>query len=80
MGGVDNLSRLIVPYCIQRKRVQSYRKIAEIFIELAIYNGYIVWNKLNNSKHDQKKFREEFVRTITRRPQRLMVAQKILYD
>ena len=45
MGGVENLIRVIVPYCVQRKGMKWYRKIAALFIELAIYNTYIVWKK-----------------------------------
>ena len=42
MGGVDNLSCVIIPYSIQRKGLKWYRKIGELFLELAIYNSYIV--------------------------------------
>ena len=76
MGGVENLIHVIVPYCVQRKGMKWYRKIAVIFIELAIYNTYIVWKKLNNFKNEQKIFREQLIKVFvmyhvhgTRNPQ-----------
>ena len=65
MGGVDLLSRVIVPYPIQLKGANRwYRKIAELFIELSIYNAFILWKKLNNSTKTQLIFREEFIQEI----------------
>lgn len=32
MGGVDNLSRVIVPYCLARKGIKRYRKLAELLL------------------------------------------------
>ena len=65
MGGVDLLSRVIVPYPIQLKGANRwYRKIAELFIELSIYNVFIVWKKLNNSTKTQLIFREEFIQEM----------------
>ena len=65
MGGVDLLSRVIVPYPIQLKGTNRwYRKIAELFIELSIYNAFILWKKLNNSTKTQLIFREEFIQEM----------------
>ena len=65
MGGVDLLSRVIVPYAIQLKGAKRwYRKIAELFIELSIYNAFILWKKLNNSTKTQLIFREEFIQEM----------------
>ena len=65
MGGVDLLSRVIVPYPIQLKGANRwYRKIAELFIELSIYNAFILWKKLNNSTKTQLIFREEFIQEM----------------
>ena len=65
MGGVDLLSRVIVPYPIQLKDANRwYRKIAELFIELSIYNAFILWKKLNNSTKTQLIFREEFIQEM----------------
>ena len=64
MGGVDNLSRVIVPYCIQRKGLKWYSKIAELFLEIAVYNSYIVYCKLANTPVTQLKFRENLVKAL----------------
>ena len=65
MGGVDNLSRVIVPYCLQRKGIKWYRKIAELFLEICLYNAYIEFTKLNpDTGITQLKFRENIVNTI----------------
>ena len=65
MGGVDNLSRVIVPYCLQRKGVKWYRKIAELFVETCIYNAYIAYCKLNPTcKWTQLQYRQELVNLI----------------
>ena len=43
MGGVDLLSRVIVPYSSQQKGGNKwYRKIAELFTELSVHNAFIV--------------------------------------
>ena len=62
MGGVDTLSRVCIPYSIQRKGLKWYRKLAELFIEFCIYNSYIVWKKLNNSTSTQ--YRQNLVKVI----------------
>ena len=41
VGGVNNLSRVIVTYYIQRKGLNWYHKITKLFIENAMYNPYI---------------------------------------
>ena len=65
MGGVDLLSRVIVPYSIQQKGGNKwYRKIGELFIELSLYNAYIVWKNLNNSTATQLDFRRELINEI----------------
>ena len=41
--GVDLLSCVIVPYSIQQKGGNKwYRKIAELFVELSVYNAFVV--------------------------------------
>ena len=65
MGGVDSLSRVIIPYSIQRKALKWYKKIGEHFLDFAIYNAYIIWKKANiQLKDDQLKFRMNLVKTI----------------
>ena len=51
MGGVDLLSRVIIPYSVQRKGVKWYRKIAELFVDAAVYNSYVIYKKLNPDEH-----------------------------
>ena len=65
MGAFDFLSPVIVPYSIQQKGGNKwYRKIAELFIELSVYNAFIVWKKLNNSTKTQLIFRHELIQEI----------------
>ena len=47
MGGVDTLSRVINPYSIQLKGLKWYRKVAELFIDVSIYNAFVIWQNLN---------------------------------
>ena len=49
MGGIDNLSRVLDPYSYQRKSLKWYRKIAELFLDVSIYNSFVVWREPNNS-------------------------------
>ena len=53
MGGVDNLSRIIDPYNIQRKGRKWYRKLAKLFIEIAVHKSFILWKKTNNPNIDK---------------------------
>ena len=41
MGGADCLSRVLDTYSCQRKSLKWYRKIAELFLDVSIYNW--VW-------------------------------------
>ena len=57
IGGVDTLSRVIIPYRIQRKDGNKwYRKIGELFIEIVIFR------KSNQTR--QLKFRQELIREL----------------
>ena len=57
IGGVDTLSRVIIPYSIQRKDGNKwYRKIGELFIEIVIFR------KSNQTR--QLKFRQELIREL----------------
>ena len=64
MGGVENLSRVLVPNGLARRGVKWYRKLAEVFIDFAIYNSFIVWKKINNSKKTHFQFRDSLVNAI----------------
>ena len=50
MGGVDNLRRVIDSYAVQGNGLKWYRKLAELFVEICIYNSYIVYKGLNRGK------------------------------
>ena len=41
------LSRVINPYSIQLKGLKWYRKVAELFIDVSIYNAFVIWQNLN---------------------------------
>ena len=63
MGGVNNLSQVIIPYNIQRKGGNKwYRKIGELFIEIAIYNAFVIFQKSHQTT--QLKFRQELIREL----------------
>ena len=64
MGGVDNLSRNLDPYSCQRKTLKWYRKLAELFIEISIYNSYVIWKELTTSHATHLSFRQMLVREI----------------
>ena len=61
MGGVDTLSRVLIPYSSQRREIKWYRKIAELFVDMCIYNAYIPWKKLNLDQNlvDHLRFRKQ---------------------
>ena len=64
MGGVDNLSRVIDPYSCQRKSLKWYRKLAELFIDISVYNSYIVWKEINSSTETHLNFRQMIIKEI----------------
>ena len=65
MGGVDTLSRVIIPYSIQKRGIKWYRKIGELFFDISMYNAFIVWRKLNpQRKESNLDFRMELIKTI----------------
>lgn len=45
MGGVDRTDQLMQPYEIPRKSMKWYKKVALHFIQLAMLNSYIVYQK-----------------------------------
>ena len=46
MRGVHLVSRFIIPYNSQRLDVKWYQKLPELFIELSVYNSFIIFRKL----------------------------------
>ena len=58
--GIDNLSQVIIPYNIQRKGGNKwYRKIRELFTEIAIYNAFVIFQESHQTT--QLKFRQELI-------------------
>ena len=43
MGGVDLLSRVLISYSCQMRGVKWYRKLAELFLDVTLYNSFIAW-------------------------------------
>ena len=41
MGGVDLVSRVLIPYSSQRRGVKWYRKIGEMYLDISGYNIFI---------------------------------------
>ena len=57
---IDNLSQVIIPYNIQRKGGNKwYRKIRELFTEIAIYNAFVIFQESHQTT--QLKFRQELI-------------------
>ena len=64
MGGVDTLSRVLNPYLIQHKGLKWYRKVAELFIDISIYNSFVLWKQLNNVDETHLGFRQKLIEEI----------------
>ena len=47
MGGIDLVSRVVIPYNLQTRRFKWPQKLAELFLELSVYNSFIIFKKLN---------------------------------
>ena len=63
MGGVNNLSQVIIPNNIQRKGGHKwYRKIVELFNEIAIYSAFVIFQKSHQTM--QLTFRQELIREL----------------
>ena len=52
MGAVDLVSRVLILYCSQRRRVKWYRKIAELYLDISVNNSFILWQKINPDKQN----------------------------
>ena len=65
MGGVDTLIRVLNPYLIQRKGLKWYRKVAELLIDISIYNSFILYKKLNHNLNiTNLTFRQKLIEEI----------------
>lgn len=65
MGGVDLLIRVLIPYSSQRCGIKWYRKLAEMFFDITIYNAYIIYKKLNpERKISHLEFRKQLINEL----------------
>ena len=65
MGGVDLVRLVLIPYSSQRRGVKWYRKLAELYIDVAVYNSFIIYKKLMvGSKTDHFNFQKMFIEEL----------------
>ena len=65
MGGVDLVSQVLIPYSSQGQGVKWYRKLAELYIDIIVYNSFIIYKKLNGgSKIDHFNFRKMLIEEL----------------
>ena len=65
MGGVDLLSRVLISYSCQMRGLKWYRKLAELFLDVTLYNSFIAWSKLNPfTKMTHLTFRKKLITEI----------------
>ena len=64
VSGVDNLSQVIVLCAIAQKGLKWYHKLAEVSLELPLYNSYVIWKQLSQSNKDQLANRIDLVMDI----------------
>ena len=55
---------VIDPYCVQRKTLKWYRKLAELFIDICVYNSYVAWKERNSSGDTHLDFRQMLIKEI----------------
>ena len=63
---MDLFSRVLIPYSSQRRGVKWYRKIAELYLDISVYNSFILWKKMNPNKQnvDHLNYRKLLVQEI----------------
>ena len=65
MGGVDLVSLVLIPYRSQRRGVKWYHKLAELYIDVAVYNSFIIYKKLMvGSKIDHFNFQKMLIEEL----------------
>ena len=65
MGGIDLLSRVLIPYSCQMRGVKWYRKLVELFLDVSVYNSFIAWSNLNPfTKMTHLTFRKKLITEI----------------
>ena len=52
MGSVDLVSQVLVPYSSQRRGIKWHRKIAELYLDISVYNSFILWKKMDPDKQN----------------------------
>ena len=64
--GVDLLSRVLIPYFTQRRRVKWYKKIGKLILDILIYNSFIVYQKLDpgNGIKDHLRYQMKLIEKI----------------
>ena len=57
---------VLIPYSSQRRGVKWYRKIAELYLDISVYNSFILWKKMNPNKQnvDHLNYRKLLVQEI----------------
>ena len=66
MGGVNLVSRVLILYSSQKRGVKWYRKIAEFYLDISVYNSFILWKKMNPDKQsvDHLRYRKSLIEKI----------------
>ena len=52
MGCIDLVSQVLILYSSQRRGVKCYRKIAELYLDILVYDSFILWKKMNPDKQN----------------------------
>ena len=65
MGDGDLLSTVLISYSCQMQGVKWYRKLAELFLDVSLYNFFIAWSNLNPfTKMTHLTFRRKLITEI----------------
>ena len=66
MGGVDTFSHVLILYSSQLQGTKWYHQIAELFVDICVYNSYILWEELNpdESQVDHLRFRKQIINEL----------------
>lgn len=64
MGGEEKLTRVINLYNMQRKGSKWHSKLAELSIDIAVYNPFILWKQINNPNIDQLQFQQDIINNV----------------
>ena len=65
MGRVNFVSWVLILYSPQRRSVKWYQKLAELYIDIPVYNSFILYKRLNRgSKFDHFPFRKMLIEEL----------------